>query len=155
MTRAYSDLYLDSAPDILGHALDWVANTCGEDITEFCNRFCQSRISKMFETGYPKYIAGCNGAELANFVMEDLNLPEYSGPYEFYADASPEYWTGWMLAYFQWKKNLTFAEILQKIPITKILMLYPTGHEQDVRKVADILDEFMVDNSDTDISKKV
>lgn len=143
MTHAYSKLYLDSAQDVLGHAFDWIVNTCGEDIAEFCDRFCRSKISAMFEMGYPKYVAGCNGAELANFVMEDLNLPEYDSPYEFYADRSPEYWAGWVLAYFQWKNNLTFTKILQKISVEKILMLYPTGHEQDIRNVADTLDEFM------------
>lgn len=97
----------------------------------------------MFETGYPKYVAGCNGAELVNFVMEDLGLPEYTCPQEFYADKSPEYWAGWVLAYFQWKKRLSFHSILQKVPVEKILGLYPTGHEQDVRNVADLLSEWM------------
>lgn len=97
----------------------------------------------MFEIGYPRYVAGCNGAELVNFVMEDLALPEYDCPHEFYADGSPEYWAGYVLAYFQWKSNLPFKQILQKIPITKILSLYSIGHEQDIRNVADILDEWI------------
>lgn len=143
MTRAYSNLYLDSAQDILGNALDWVANTCGEDITKFCELFSQSRISTMFEKGYPRYVAGCNGAELVNFVMEDLKLPEYDCSHEFYADKSPEYWTGWTLAYFQWQQNVSFKTILQKIPVSKILNLYPMGHEQDIRNIADILSEWM------------
>lgn len=143
MTHAYSDLYLDSAQDILGHAFDWVVNTCGEDITVFCSRFSQSKISAMFETGYPRYVAGCNGAELVNFVMEDLGLPEYTCPQEFYADRSPEYWGGWALAYFQWERCFSFHAILQRIPVEKILGLYPTGHEQDVRNVAEILAEWM------------
>lgn len=143
MTHAYSDLYLDSAQDILGHAFDWVANTCDEDIAKFCNQFCQSKISELFGKGYPKYVAGCNGAELVNFVMVDLALPEYTCPQEFYADKSPEYWTGWALAYFQWKSCFSFKEILQRVPVERILTLYPTGHEQDVRNVAGILAEWM------------
>ena len=63
----------------------------------------------MFEIGYPRYVTGCNGAELVNFVRADLELPEYEFPHEFYADKSPEYWAGWALAYFQWKTKLTFA----------------------------------------------
>ena len=143
MRHAYSNLYLDSAQDILGHAFDWIANTCSEDVAEFCDQFSRSKISTMFESGYPKYVAGCNGAELVNYVMEDLALPEYSYPHEFYADRSPEYWAGWVLAYFQWKYNFTFKTILQKVSIEKLLTLYPIGHEQDVRNVADILSEWM------------
>jgi len=145
MIHAYSNLYLDSAQDILGHAFDWVANTCCEDIEKFCDRFSRSKISTMFETGYPKYVAGCNGAELVNFVMEDMGLPEYNCPHEFYADKSPEYWAGWALAYFQWKNRLTFKKIFQRVSIEKILALYPTGHEQDIRNVADIFAEWMSD----------
>lgn len=143
MTHAYSNLYLESAQDILGNALDWVANTCGEDITKFCDLFSQSKISTMFEKGYPRYVAGCNGAELVNFVMEDLKLPEYGCTHEFYADRSPEYWTGWILAYFQWQQNSSFKTILQKISVSKILDLYPMGHEQDIRNIADILSKWM------------
>ncbi len=143
MIHAYSELYIESAQDILGHAFDWIANTCDEDLAKFCDLFPQSRICSMFETGYPKYVAGCNGAELVNFVMEDLKLPEYSCPQDFYADRSPEYWAGWVLAYFQWKHRLTFKSIFQKVSIAKILDLYPTGHEQDIRNVADILADWM------------
>lgn len=143
MTHAYSELYVDSAQDILGHAFDWVANTCCDDIAQFCSRFSQSKIASMFESGYPKYVAGCNGAELVNFVMEDLGLPDYIFPHEFYADRSPEYWAGWALAYFQWASCCTFKEIFQKIPIEKVLALYPVGHEQDVRNIVDIFNEWM------------
>lgn len=143
MTHAYSKLYLESAQDVLGHAFDWVVNTCNEDLASFCNQFAKSKIASLFEVGYPKYVAGCNGAELANFVREDLWLPEYEYPHEFYALKSPEYWTGWVLAYFQWKTNFTFLTILQEIPVEKIVTLYSVGHEQDVRNVADILEEWM------------
>lgn len=145
MTHAYSKLYLESAQDILGHAFDWVANTCNDDLASFCALFAQSKISAMFEIGYPKYVVGCNGAELANFVREDLCLPEYEYPHEFYAYKSPEYWAGWALAYFQWKTCFTFETIFQRIPVDKIIALYPIGHELDVRNVADIFEEWMKD----------
>lgn len=139
MIHAYNGIYLDSAQDILGHAFDWVANTCDDDLAAFCARLAKSKISTLFESGYPRYIAGCNGAELVNMVMEDLGLHVYKQPYEFYSDRSPEYWAGWVLAYFQWSKNLTFKSIFQKVPLERILNLYPLGHEQDVRNIVDIL----------------
>ena len=100
-------------------------------------------MSRFGRVGYPRYVSGCNGAELVNFAMEDMNLPEYDFPHEFYADKSPEYWTGCTLAYFQWRQNLSFKTILQKIPVQKILGLYPLGHEQDVRNIADILSDML------------
>lgn len=143
MTHAYDKIYLESSQDILGHAFDWVSNTCDEDLSIFCMRFAQSRISRYFAHGNPKYIAGCNGAELVNYVMEDLGLPEYKHPHEFYADKSPEYWAGWVLAYYQCDRNRAFQDILKKISPERILNLYRTGHEQDIRKVCDTLDTWM------------
>lgn len=147
MTPAYDEVYLDSSQDILGHAFDWVANTCNDDLALFGARFADSRTGNLFAAGNPKFIAGCNGAELANFVMEDLGLSEYREPHEFFADKSPEYWVGWLLAYYQCTRNLPFQEILQKISIQRLLALYPTGHEQDIRSVCNILDSWMVANT--------
>ena len=100
-------------------------------------------IYALHDFSYPRHVTGCNGSEFVNFVMEDLNHPEYDFPHEFYADRSPEYWTGCTLAYFQWRQNLPFRTILQKIPVQRILGLYPLGHEQDVRNIADILSDML------------
>lgn len=144
MTPAYDEVYLESSQDILGQAFDWVANTCNDDLSLFCERLAKSKTGQLFAQGHPKFAAGCNGAELVNFVMEDLHLPEYQGPHEFFMDKSPEYWAGWVLAYFQCTRNLIFHEILQKIPIQRLLSLYTTGHEQDIRNVCDTLDAWIL-----------
>ena len=36
-----------------------------------------------------------------------------------------------------------FQEYSAKIPVQKILDLYPLGHEQDVRNIADILSDML------------
>lgn len=144
MTPAYDKVYLDSSQDILGQAFDWVANTCNDDLSLFCERLSKSKTGELFARGFPRYVAGCNGAEFANFVMEDLGLPVYQEPHEFFADKSPEYWAGWILAYFQCSRGLSFRDILRKIPIQRLLSLYRTGHEQDIRNVCDTLDSWML-----------
>ena len=141
MPHGYSEIYLDSSMDILSQAFDWVANTCEDDLTLFADRFANSQIGRCFEH-MPRYIAGCNGAELANMAMESLGLPEYDAVIEFWLDKSPEYWVGWILAYYQWKKNIPFYEILKCAPIERLLRLYHLGHEQDEEHVCDILDEW-------------
>lgn len=139
MIHAYSKLYLDSTQDILGHAFDWVANTCGEDLDVFFERFARSNISELFGSVCPRYAVGCNGAELVNFVMEDLGLPEYDKPHEFWGDWSPEYWAGWNLAYFQWRENLSFKQIQKRISVHKVLDLYLGWREDNPDDIADIL----------------
>ena len=56
-------------------------------------------------------------------------------------DRSPEYWTGWALAYYQWLTSLLFAEIEQAVPITAVRLLYTPYHEMDVRQFADKMNE--------------
>lgn len=136
----YDEVYLDSSQDILGHCFDWVANTCDDDLAVFAERFADSPVGKLFEQGCPKYIAGVNGAELANAVMESLELPAYGQEPEFWADKSPEYWVGWILAYYQWYRKETFHAILARIPINKFLRLYHLGHEMSEENVVSILD---------------
>ena len=56
-------------------------------------------------------------------------------------DRSPEYWTGWALAYYQWLTGLRFAEIEQAVSITEVRLLYTPYHEMDVRQFADKMNE--------------
>lgn len=138
--KGYDEVYLDSTQDILGQAFDWVVNSCEDDLTLFADRFASSPIGHLFEEGCPKYVAGVNGAELANAVMESLSLPPYPNEPEFWLDKSPEYWVGWMLAYYQWRRKVHFASILQHLPISVFMSLYNFGHEMDEVQVAEILD---------------
>ena len=54
-------------------------------------------------------------------------------------DKSPEYWCGWILAYYQWRKCRSFKKIHQIIDIDEILRMYPTHHEADVERFVDTL----------------
>ena len=127
---AYPEEFVDSARNVLGEAFDWVANTCDDDLTQFASHFAKSPVGTLFEQGSPKYTMGVNGAELANAVMESLGLAAYQQEPEFWLDKSAEYWVGYMLALYQWERNIPFRTILAKISIEKLLGLYVLGHEQ-------------------------
>lgn len=64
-----------------------------------------------------------------------LQKPQYT------ADRSPEYWTGWALAYFQWATSLSFEQILSKIRPGEIVSLYSPYHEMDIRRFCDKMTE--------------
>lgn len=137
---SYPEYYLDSAQDILGHAFDWVVNTCGADLTEFATMFAKSNVGIQFGLGNPKYVAGVNGSELANTVMYELGLPEFNFESSFYADKSEEYWIGWALALYQWQSDKTFEDILNHISIKEFQEMYLLGHELGEEKLIEILD---------------
>ena len=54
-------------------------------------------------------------------------------------DCSPEYWTGWIVAYFQWYTGRSFQSIREALSIREILRLYPTLHEVSEDRAVDTL----------------
>jgi DNA-binding XRE family transcriptional regulator len=61
---------------------------------------------------------------------------------------SPEYWSGWALAYLQWHTGISFEQLSnQGIDINTLIRLYPTLHETDITKVVATLLEIIERNS--------
>ena len=135
--RAYDELYIASAQNILGHAVDYAVNTLDIDADVFGSAFAVSDISKQFEIGNPAYVAGMNGCELARAVLDAAHLSYPDQPDEMYVDKSAQYWAGWALAYFQWASGVPFTDILKAVSLQEIIQMYPVYHEMDISQFAD------------------
>ena len=139
MMHAYNKQYLDDAMRNLGEAFDYVANACKMDMDEFLNLFIAGGIAKQFGAGAPKYVSGMSGVELVWKVMEnsgkDMEMPDVEITYE----RTPEYWCGWILAYYQWYTGNDFKKIKQHISMDEIYGLYPTLHEASEEKFLDVM----------------
>lgn len=134
MTCAYSELYLDDAMNEMGEMLDYVINDCGYDGDAFFSLFIASGIASQFQCGNPKYVGGMSGVELAISVFNESHpaflLPEPSYP----EDKSPEFWAGWIMAYYQWKTALKFSDMLAcGLTFDKVRSMYVL-HEADISK---------------------
>ena len=92
-------------------------------------------------------VAGMSGVEIAYEVLQEAGEPKPEQAPSYSYDRSPEYWTGWALAYYQWSTSLSFAEINQAIPVTEVRMLYTPYHEMDVRQFVDKMNELYHDSS--------
>lgn len=99
--RAYNVSYLDDAMSAMGAMLDYAVNSCGEDLSLFYSRFLASYVSQALSAANPKYLAGMSGIELALKVAQATG-DELSDADDFINMGSPEYWTGWTLAYLNW-----------------------------------------------------
>jgi len=133
MTGAYDKIYLEKARTALGRMLDFAVYDLKLDIKEFFDRFIISGIASDFENGDSKTIAGKSGVELAYEVSERTGENVRNIKPKFTANRSEEYWTGWALAYYQWKTAIPFANIIRYIPIIEIKALYSPYHEMDIR----------------------
>ena len=139
--RAYDELYLSDAQNILGHAVDFAVMTLDIDPDAFGTAFAVSSVSKQFAAGNPSYVAGINGCELARLVLTETQLPFPDAEDAMYLDKSPEYWSGWVLAWYQWYSNYSFIDILSSVPLSQIINLYPLYHEMDLSHFADFMNQ--------------
>ena len=141
MIHAYDKSYLSAAQKNLARMLDYLVNDLHYPLETAWQWFVTSELSARFEQGDCSVLVGLSGVELARAVLEQAGeaAPMQKPSYAY--DRSPEYWTGWALAYYQWLTSLRFAEIEQAVSITKVRLLYTPYHEMDVRQFADKMNE--------------
>ena len=141
--RAYNDSYLSSAQNILGHAVDFAIMSLNLAPDDFGNAFAVSPASKQFAAGNPRYVAGINGCELARLVLTETHISFTDTEDAMYLDKSPEFWSGWALAFYQWYSSRSFMDILKVAPLSVILDMYPLYHEMDIMQFADRMDQMI------------
>lgn len=136
MARAYKKTYLNGAMRNLAVMLDCGVRKYGYPIGEFYLKFLSCEVSRQFAAGNPRYLVGMSGAELADSVVEASGgtvLKENDGTYT----VGPEYWAGWVLAYYQWFSRRSFAYMHKKgLGINEVLSMYYPLHEADLSKFA-------------------
>ena len=141
--RAYDELYLPGAQNILGHAVDFAVMTLAIEPNAFGNALAVSESAKQFSEGNPRYVAGMNGCEFARAVLDDVEVAYRESADEMYLDKSPEYWAGWALAYYQWFTSRSFMDILHAMSLNDIIRMYPLYHEMDLSHFVEQMDRFM------------
>lgn len=153
MTHAYDEIYLDDAMETLGEAVEYATLFCNIDGQEFLNLFIVSGISEEFEKGNVKYISGMSGIELARDVLENCGKKPSDISELPYIDYPPEYWIGWILAYYQWHTGKTFENICKKISYETLNNLYGVLHEADPSKSVEVFDDIMKSKVETNLAR--
>ena len=143
MARASKKTYLNGAMRNLAVMLDCGVRKYGYPIEEFYQKFLACDVSRQFAAGNPRYLVGLSGAELADNVVEASGgtvLNENDGTYT----VGPEYWAGWVLAYYQWLSCRSFAYMNKKgLDISKVLAMYYPLHEADLSRFAAAADSII------------
>ena len=140
MARAYKKTYLNGAMHNLAVMMDCGVRKYGYPIEEFYEKFLASDVSRQFAGGNPRFLVGMSGAELADLVV-DASGNSISHDNDGSYTVGPEYWAGWVLAYYQWLTRRSFAFMHRKgLSINNVVNMYYPLHEADLSRFADAAD---------------
>ena len=140
MMHAYHKMFLGKAMHNIANMFDFAINDFGLDGDDFAGLFVSSGISRRLEIGEPKYLIGMCGEELALRVIEETtgiipvaDISESQGK-------SPDHWCGWVIAYYQWLRAISYKELFEIMSYSEISALFPALHGADVSKFAEAMD---------------
>ena len=152
MIRAYDEMYLDDALECLGAAVEYAVLFCNMDGQAFLDLFVTSGVAEEFGRGNVKFISGMSGIELARYVLKTcgMDISEHTEP--LHIDYPPEYWCGWILAYYQWCSGKSFAAICRQIKFQMLMDVYGVLHETDPTKAVEVFDRIMAQKKETNLA---
>ena len=142
MICAYDKVYLDKARTALGRMLDFAVYDLKYSLTDFFALFISSGVAERFGCGDFTLLVGKSGVELAYEVLDRLGVVYERVPVNYTANRSEEYWTGWVLAYYQWETALSFEEIVNSVPIAEICLMYSPYHEMHIQSFVDRMNAY-------------
>ena len=128
--HAYNEVYVDDAMQTLAETFSYLSNESQAD--DFFWRFVNSGIAYQFGRGNPRYL---NMPPQALYFEVMCAKPLYK-PYAY--GRSPEYWCGFVLAYYQWYTGLSFEQIGRKLPPSRIIAMYNPLHEASMEKFVEV-----------------
>ena len=131
MIRAYNEIYLNDAMQTLAEMFSYVPNATQADF--LFQHFVMSGVAYQFGRGNPRYINMPPQALFEEVAGKKLPLVQ---PYSY--GRSPEYWCGFVLAYYQWYTGLSFEQIERKLPPSRIIAMYNPLHEASMEKFVEV-----------------
>lgn len=153
MIHAYDENYLCDSQKNLAGMFDYAIRGLKYSGDEFFTLFINSGVAGMFEHGNPKYIAGMSGIELA----ENVIIKSGKKPIDYVkTDNSfdgPEYWLGWVMAYYQWYRALRFSDLKNYGLIPSEILSRYILHEADISKFVQTADSIILKNLQTKPTK--
>ena len=131
MIRAYNEIYLDDAMQTLAEMFSYVPNARQADV--LFQHFVMSGVAYQFGRGNPRYINMPPQALFEEVAGRKMPMIQ---PYSY--GRSPEYWCGFVLAYYQWYTGLGFEQIGKRLPPSRIIAMYNPLHEASMEKFVEV-----------------
>lgn len=124
MIRAYDEILLNTACDLLGRMLDFAAHSMHIDPESMMGLFTASCTASEFERGDIGLITGMSGVELTYKVLDRSGIEYERRSQRLSASLSGEYHSGYAIAFLQWEQNISFEEIISHLSISELPELY-------------------------------
>lgn len=131
MIHAYNEMYLDDAMNTLAEVFSYVQDARQADM--LFERFVMSGIAYQFGKGNPRYLNMPSQVLFYEIIGNSIPLIYPKG-----IGRSPQYWCGYVLAYYQWYTGLSFERIGLYLPPSRIINMYHPLHEADIHKFVDV-----------------
>lgn len=145
--KGYSELYLNDARKNLGEMIEYAVVDLGFDPDEFFGYFISSGIADKFGKGNPKFVVGMSGIELAECVFKAVGIEAESKQCDHTGYKGIAYWSGWILAYYQWETGRRFEDIVNGgLTLSNIFSMYIL-HEADESKFIRTANEMIARNN--------
>lgn len=145
MIHAYNEIYLDDAMQTLAETFSYVPNAKQADM--LFQDFIMSGIAYQFGRGNPRYINMPPQALFREIVNRNMPIVQ---PYAY--GRSPEYWCGFVLAYYQWYTGLSFEQIGKWLPPSRIISMYNPLHEASIEKFVEVANSIIF-QKETNLSR--
>lgn len=143
MIHAYSESYLDDAMSNLGDMMSYAVCDCHYSAEDFFTYFISSGVAEKFGSGNPKYVAGMSGVELAREVIRQVKGDNIQVMPSQPTREGVEYWTGWVIAYYQWYSGMRFQDMVAYGLTAKRVMEMYMLHEADLTKFIESADQII------------
>ena len=144
MIQAYPQFYLADAQQNLGVMFDYALRIKKNKEDLFFSYFVQSDAARKFERGNPKYIAGISGLDLYKKVLDSLG--EKTEISNENIEHGSEFWTGWVLAYYQWYSGLKFSDLNEYGLRPSVILSHYILHEADISKFTEFANKLIRNN---------
>lgn len=140
MLHSYDELYVAKAQTALAQMLRYAVEDMHLELNEFWDRFLISGVADLFGKGDYRFLVGKSGVETAWEVMWRVTGEWPKEQPSFSLEKSPTYWTGWILAWYQWYSGQSFRRISEFLSPEQVREMYNPYHEMDPMQFADAAD---------------
>ena len=134
MIHAYNEQFLPVVQEKFASMFELAVLEGELPIDDFAERFLASPVCAAMEKADPVYVLGKSANELLALVLDTDPIRTEPGSF-----ATPEYWTGWVLAYTQWYLNQPFTAIINAFPCGKLVEAYFPYHEMDIMHSVELI----------------